>query len=112
MSPRAKVKDLKAAADYYRDRVSLRRAKLYRWGLGSDARLQALERQLQRAQRRLRDAAGSALENPRGIETSDRANDKGGPPRSPSAMGTAPEIVAAEGEAGGGTARGAGPEQG
>jgi hypothetical protein len=38
---------------YYRDRVALMRAKLYRWGLGSTPRLQKLERELERAERRV-----------------------------------------------------------
>jgi Na+-translocating membrane potential-generating system (MpsC) len=36
--------------------VSLLRAKLYRWGLGSNAQLQRLEVELERAQQRLSDA--------------------------------------------------------
>jgi hypothetical protein len=43
----------RAEARYYRDRVALLRAKLYRSGLGSTPRLQQLERQLQRAEQRL-----------------------------------------------------------
>jgi hypothetical protein len=50
------IHQLQAEADYYRDRVSLMRAKLYRLGLGSTPRLHALERDLQRAQERLRHA--------------------------------------------------------
>jgi hypothetical protein len=50
------IEELQAEADCYHDRVALLRAKLYRWGLGSNARLQSLERELDRAQRRLRDA--------------------------------------------------------
>jgi hypothetical protein len=38
---------------YYRDRVALARAKTYRWGLGPSAHLRRLERELQRAERRL-----------------------------------------------------------
>ena len=56
MSSRTEIEQLRAEADYYRDRVALLRAKLYRWGVGSNARLQALERELERAQQRLRDA--------------------------------------------------------
>src|SRR5437764_737481 len=47
---------LRADADYYHARVALLRAKLYRWGLGSTPRLKALERELELAQQRLRDA--------------------------------------------------------
>lgn len=38
---------------YYRDRVALLRAKQYRWGLAPSPRLHALEREMERAQRRL-----------------------------------------------------------
>lgn len=56
MSFRDEVDQLEAEAGYYRARVALLRAKLYRLGVGSNARLQALERNLDSAQRRLRDA--------------------------------------------------------
>jgi hypothetical protein len=56
VSSRSEIEQLQAEADYYHDRVALLRAKLYRWGVGSNARLQALERELERAQQRLRDA--------------------------------------------------------
>jgi hypothetical protein len=46
---------LQADARYYHDRVALLRAKLYRWGLGSNARLRELERELERAEQRLRE---------------------------------------------------------
>jgi hypothetical protein len=49
------VEHLQADADYFRDRVALLRAKLYRWGLGNNARLEQLERELEAAERRLRD---------------------------------------------------------
>jgi hypothetical protein len=42
-----------AEAHYYRDRVALLRAKNYRWGLGTSSRLEQLERELERAERRL-----------------------------------------------------------
>jgi hypothetical protein len=47
----------RADARYYRDRVALLRAKLYRWGSGSSPRLEQLERELQRAEQRLRDVS-------------------------------------------------------
>lgn len=56
MTSRREIEMLRADARYCRDRVALLRAKLYRWGLGSNARLQALERDLERAQQRLRNA--------------------------------------------------------
>jgi hypothetical protein len=43
----------RAEAHYYRDRVALLRAKNYRWGLGTSPRLEQLERELLRAERRL-----------------------------------------------------------
>jgi hypothetical protein len=49
------VEQLQADADYYHDRVALLRAKLYRWGLGTTAQLQELERALERAEQRLRE---------------------------------------------------------
>ncbi len=50
-----KIELLQADARYYRDRVALLRAKLYRWGLGSNARLRELEGELERAEQRLHD---------------------------------------------------------
>ena len=46
---------LQAEASYYKDRVALLRAKLYRWGEGSNPRLRELEAKLTRAEGRLRD---------------------------------------------------------
>jgi hypothetical protein len=56
VSSSSEIEQLQAEANYCRDRVALLRAKLYRWGVGSNARLQALERELELAQQRLRDA--------------------------------------------------------
>jgi hypothetical protein len=50
-----RIEQMQADARYCRDRVSLLRAKLYRWGVGSNARLEQLERELERAEQRLRD---------------------------------------------------------
>jgi ribosomal protein L29 len=50
------LEQLQAERNYYRDRVALLRAKLYRWGLGSTARLEELERELARVEQRLREA--------------------------------------------------------
>lgn len=44
---------LEADARYYRERAALLRAKLYRSGLGSNRRLEELERELERAEQRL-----------------------------------------------------------
>lgn len=56
MSSRAEIEQLQAEVDYYHDRVALLRAKLYRWGLAPDARLEQLERELERAEQRVRAA--------------------------------------------------------
>jgi hypothetical protein len=45
---------LEADARYYRDRVAVLRAKLYRWGEGSTPQLRELERRLTGAEERLR----------------------------------------------------------
>lgn len=44
---------LEADARYYKDRVALLRAKLYRWGEGSTPQLRELERRLAGAELRL-----------------------------------------------------------
>jgi hypothetical protein len=49
------IEQLEAETRYYRDRVSLLRARLYRRGTASSARLQELERGLERAEVRLRE---------------------------------------------------------
>ena len=56
MSSRGEIEQLQAEVDYYHDRVALLRAKLYRWGLGSNVRLRTLERALENAHTHLRDA--------------------------------------------------------
>ena len=56
VSSRREIEQLQAEADYYHDRVALLRAKLSRWGLASYGRLQALGRELGRAQERVRGA--------------------------------------------------------
>jgi hypothetical protein len=50
------IAQLQAEVNYYRDRSALLRAKLYRWGLGTKTndRLQEYERELARAEQRLR----------------------------------------------------------
>jgi hypothetical protein len=55
MSSASELELAQADARYYRDRVALLRAKLYRWGYGTTPRLQQLERELQRAEQRLLD---------------------------------------------------------
>ena len=56
MSSARQLELLDANARYYRERISLLRAKQYGRGLGSSARLQELERELERAEQRLRRA--------------------------------------------------------
>ena len=56
MSESSEIEELQARAQYYQDRVALLRAKRYRWGLGSSERLRSLERSLELARHRLRDA--------------------------------------------------------
>ncbi len=55
MSSSREIELLEADASYYHDRVALLRARLYRWGVGSNARLQELERELEHAEERLRE---------------------------------------------------------
>jgi hypothetical protein len=55
MSDTREIEALRAEVRYQRDRVALLRAKLYRWGVGSNARLQRLERELEGAEQRLHD---------------------------------------------------------
>ncbi len=64
MSPSNRSDELEAEVDYYRDRVALLRAKLYRQGIGTNARLQDLERSLEGAQGRLRRARASTPQAP------------------------------------------------
>jgi hypothetical protein len=66
------IEQLQADADYYHDRVALLRAKLYRWGLPSNARLRALERALERAQQRLSNAR--LRDEPPGAAATARSN--------------------------------------
>jgi hypothetical protein len=54
MSSRKDIELLEADALYYRDRVALLRAKLYRWGLRATPQLRELERRLTGAEQRLR----------------------------------------------------------
>jgi hypothetical protein len=53
LKSRRPIQQLQDDAFYYQDRVSLLRAKLYRWGLGSNPRLRDLEHKLERAEERL-----------------------------------------------------------
>ncbi len=53
MSSSNKLALLEADARYYRERVSLLRAKLYGRGLGASARLRELELEAERAEQRL-----------------------------------------------------------
>jgi hypothetical protein len=53
VSRASEIDQLEADVRYYHDRIALLRAKLYRWGLGSNPRLQGLERELELAEHRL-----------------------------------------------------------
>ena len=53
-----------ADARYCHDRVVLLRAKHYRWGMGSSARLQQLEHESQRAERRLTEVRTREADSP------------------------------------------------
>lgn len=55
------IEQLQADVDYYHDRAALLRAKLYRWGLGTNAQLQELERELELAQQRLREERSDTM---------------------------------------------------
>jgi hypothetical protein len=55
-SPSHEIERLQAEVVYYRDRVALLRARLYRRGEGTSARMVELQRNLESAQKRLRDA--------------------------------------------------------
>lgn len=55
MSTKHDLESLQAEASYYKDRVALLRARLYRWGEGSSARLRELEGKLKRAEHRVAD---------------------------------------------------------
>jgi hypothetical protein len=54
VSSRREIAAIEAEVTYYRDRVALLRARLYRWGVASTPRLEELQRRLETAQRRLR----------------------------------------------------------
>ncbi len=56
MSRARELEALQAEVQYRRDSVALLRARLYRWGAGSSARLQRLERELATAEERLHNA--------------------------------------------------------
>ncbi|HEV7176578.1 MAG TPA: hypothetical protein VGN29_13850 [Solirubrobacteraceae bacterium] len=55
MSSSSELELAEADARYIRERVALLRAKLYGRGLGSSARLELLERESERSERRLRE---------------------------------------------------------
>ena len=55
-----RVDELEVEVGYYRDRVALLRARLYRRGTGTNARLEELMRSLEGAEGRLQRARGTA----------------------------------------------------
>lgn len=56
MSRTRELEALRAELQYRRDSVALLRARLYRWGAASSARLKRLEREVASAEERLREA--------------------------------------------------------
>ncbi len=56
MSSSGEIELFRADVRDCHDQVALMRAKLYRWGFGSNAQLEELERELEHAEERLRDA--------------------------------------------------------
>ena len=64
MSSLAQIAEMEAEVVYYRDRLALLRARLYRQGVASSPRLEELKRQLDGAQRRLRVARATAPPRP------------------------------------------------
>lgn len=59
MSSSDEVEGLEAEVNHFSDRVALLRARLYRRGIGPTDRLHELERNLESARRRLREARRS-----------------------------------------------------
>ena len=64
MSSLGQIAEIEAEVVYYRDRLAVLRARLYRQGVGSTPRLEELQRQLDSAQRRLRAARATAPPRP------------------------------------------------
>jgi hypothetical protein len=60
MKPLQEIEEIHAEVNHYRDSVALLRARLYRRGIGTNQRLQELERKLDSARRRLRAARSRA----------------------------------------------------
>jgi hypothetical protein len=60
VSSASDIELLEADASYYRDRVALLRARLYRRGQGSTPQLRELERRLKSAEQRLREQRSRA----------------------------------------------------
>jgi hypothetical protein len=60
VSSLGQIAEIEAEVTYYHDRVALLRARLYRQGVGSNPRLEELQRQLEGARRRLRTARATA----------------------------------------------------
>ena len=56
MKPLHELEEIHAEVNHYRDSVALLRARLYRKGVGSNKRLEELERKLESARVRLRAA--------------------------------------------------------
>jgi TPP-dependent pyruvate/acetoin dehydrogenase alpha subunit len=64
VKPLQEIEEIHAEVNHYRDSVALLRARLYRRGIGTNQRLQELERRLESARRRLRAARSRATLTP------------------------------------------------
>ena len=69
VKPLNEIEEIHAEVNHYRDSVALLRARLYRRGIGTNPRLQELERRLESARLRLRAARSRAL-RPRDVRSS------------------------------------------
>ena len=64
MKPLHELEEIHAEVNHYRDSVALLRARLYRQGVGSNKRLEELERKLESARVRLRAARSRTTSAP------------------------------------------------
>jgi predicted nucleic acid-binding Zn-ribbon protein len=60
VSSLGQIAEIEAEVVYYRDRLALLRARLYRQGVATSPRLEELQRRLDSAERRLRSARATA----------------------------------------------------
>jgi TPP-dependent pyruvate/acetoin dehydrogenase alpha subunit len=64
VKPQREIEEIHAEVNHYRDSVALLRARLYRRGIGTNHRLQELERRLESARRRLQAARSRTTPGP------------------------------------------------